>query len=148
MRQPIDGIRPVDHKPWRISVRSFSSDRSSMSCSTTSNRWNSLRNKVSQFPSGSSFVWSEASATPSPEGAKNFVELSPLPHGARNVPAQRNGSLTFPLVFPGCAYTRASRKGTLDVASARVTYSKSGRQAERSGGVRPKSDNGRRRLGN
>ena len=36
----------------------------------------SLRNKLSQFPLGSSFVWSEASATPSAEGAKNFVELS------------------------------------------------------------------------
>jgi hypothetical protein len=35
-----------------------------------------LRNKLSQFPLGSSFIWSEASATPSAESAKNFVELS------------------------------------------------------------------------
>ena len=40
------------------------------------NSLDSLRKKLSQFPLGSSFVWSEGSATPSAEAVKNFVEPS------------------------------------------------------------------------
>ena len=77
MRQPIDGILAQwDHKPWRIQFLHFSSGPQFDVLQYHLKSLDSLRDKLSQFPSGSSFVWSEASATLSPEGAKNFVELS------------------------------------------------------------------------
>jgi len=77
MRQPIDGILAQwDHKPWRIQFLHFLSGPQFDVLQYHLKSPDSLRNKLSQFPLGSSFVWSEASATPSAEGAKNFVELS------------------------------------------------------------------------
>jgi hypothetical protein len=77
MRQPIDGILAQwDHNPWRIQFLHFMSGPQFDVLQYRLESLDSLRNKLSQFPLGSSFVWSEASATPSAEGAKNFVELS------------------------------------------------------------------------
>jgi hypothetical protein len=77
MRQPIDGILAQwDHNPWRIQFLHFLSGPQFDVLQYHLESLDSLRNKLSQFPLGSSFVWSEASATPSAEGAKNFVELS------------------------------------------------------------------------
>jgi hypothetical protein len=77
MRQPIDGILAQwDHKPWRIQFVHFLSGPQFDVLQYHLKSLDSLRNKLSQFPLGSSFVWSEASATPSPEGAKDFAELS------------------------------------------------------------------------
>jgi hypothetical protein len=77
MKQPIDGILAQwGRKPWRIQFLHFLGGPQFDVLQYHLKSLDSLQNKLSQFPSGSSFVWSEASATPSPEGAKIFVELS------------------------------------------------------------------------
>jgi hypothetical protein len=77
MRQPIEGILAQwDNNPWRIQFLHFLSGPQFDVLQYHLESLDALRNKLSQFPLGSSFVWSEASATPSAEGAKNFVELS------------------------------------------------------------------------
>jgi hypothetical protein len=103
MRQEIDGILAQwDNKPWHILFVPGSDARFDV-LQYNLNWLDSLEKKLSQFPSGSSFVWSDASAGSSPDAA------IPLPQGARNVPAQRNGSLTFPRIFPPWAYTQQCR---------------------------------------
>ena len=77
MRQSIDGtLAQWDHKPWRIQFLHFLSGPQFDVLQYHLNSLDSLRNKLSQFPLGSSFVWSEGSAMPSAEGVKNFIELS------------------------------------------------------------------------
>ena len=76
MRQEIDGILAQwDNKPWHILFVPGSEARFDV-LQYNLNSLDSLEKKLSQFPSGSSFVWSDASAGSSPDAAKNFVELS------------------------------------------------------------------------
>jgi hypothetical protein len=76
MQQQVDGvIAQWDQKPWRIDfVPSTDSQFNLLQYNLKS--LDLLEQKLSQFPPGSSFIWSEASAVPSSNGAKVFAELS------------------------------------------------------------------------
>jgi hypothetical protein len=76
MQQQVDGIiAQWDPKPWRIDfVPSTDSQFNLLQYNLKSLEL--LEKKLSQFPSGSSFIWSEALAVPSSNGAKVSAELS------------------------------------------------------------------------
>ena len=76
MRREIDGmLAQWDNKPWHMLFVPGSDARFDV-LQYNLNSLDSLEKKLSQFPSGSSFVWSDAFAGSSPDAAKNFAELS------------------------------------------------------------------------
>jgi hypothetical protein len=76
MQQTIDGIQAEwDAKPWTIRYLPASGPQFSI-LQYDLNSVETLKQKLSQFPSGSSFLWSEVSATPDPDGSRLFDDVS------------------------------------------------------------------------